>query len=460
MQFPLKPYTAYKPSGVQWIGNVPEHWDVRRLKRVLKERDTRSTGGREQLLRVSQYTGVTQRAPADGSDMPDSRAESLVGCKSVERNDLVVNIMLAWNGSMGVSKYRGIVSPAYCVYEFMPPGLPWYFHYLIRSEIYKAYIKTASTGVVDSRLRLYTDDLYRLYAIVPRLPEQAAIVRYLNHFDDRIRRYISANERLIRLQEEEKRSVIHRAVTRGLDPNVRFKPSGVDGLGDVPAHWEMGPLKRAFQSMDYGISESASDSGDIRLLTMAHLNDGEVNVPANGGVDFVNRHLLLRKNDLLFNRTNSQELVGKVGLFTGHGSPVTFASYLVRMRPCPNHEPAYLNLVLNEFSFISRARREAIPSLHQSNLNPTRYGRLHVVLPPKQEQQTILRALKKKTANFRHAISRARRQIKLLQEYRTRLIADVVTGKLDVCGASARSPEIDSLETKSGPTRERREAAS
>ena len=459
MQFPVKPYTAYKPSGVQWIGNVPEHWDVRRLKRVLKERDTRSTGGREQLLRVSQYTGVTQRAPADGSDMPDSRAESLVGYKSVERNDLVVNIMLAWNGSMGVSKYRGIVSPAYCVYEFMPPGLPWYFHYLIRSEIYKAYIKTASTGVVDSRLRLYTDDLYRLYAIVPRLPEQAAIVRYLDHVDERIRRCVSVKQKLIRLLEEEKKALIKRAVTRGLDPDVRLKRSGVEWLGDVPAHWEVGPVKRAFLSMDYGISESATDSDNIRLLTMAHLNDGKVNVPANGGVDFVNPHLLLRKNDLLFNRTNSQELVGKVGLFTGHDCPVTFASYLVRMRPCPNHEPAYLNLVLNDSSFISRARREAIPSLHQSNLNPTRYGRLHVVLPPKQEQQTILRALRKETKDFRHAIRRTYRQIELLQEYRTRLVADVVTGKLDVRGASARSPEIDSLETESGPAREQKKAS-
>ena len=161
---------------------------------------------------------------------------------------------------------------------------------------------------------------------------------------------------------------------------------------------------------------------------------GQVKVPADGGVDFVDRHLLLRENDLLFNRTNSQELVGKVGLFTGHSSPVTFASYLVRMRPVSNHEPAYLNFVLNESSFISRARREAIPSLHQSNLNPTRYGRLHVVLPPKHEQQNILRTLRRETTDYRHAISRARRQIELIQEYRTRLIADVVTGKLDVRG--------------------------
>ena len=252
---------------------------------------------------------------------------------------------------------------------------------------------------------------------------------------------MSAKRKLIALLEEEKQAVINQAVTRGLDPNVRLKPSGVEWLGDVPEHWEVGPVKRAFTSMDYGISESASDSGTIRLLTMGHLKDGKVTVPTDGGVDFINPYLLLQQGDLLFNRTNSQELVGKVGLFVGHDSPVTFASYLVRMRPHPSHEPEYLNMALNDASFISRARREAIPSLHQSNLNPTRYGRIHIPLPSREEQQTILRTLRKETTSLRNAIARARRQVELLQEYRTRLIADVVTGKLDVREAAARLPD-------------------
>lgn len=116
----LKPYPMMKDSGVPWLGAVPEHWEVRRLKYVLKERDMRSLDGNEQLLRVSQFTGVTERKRADGGDEPDTRAESLVGYKRVESHDLVVNIMLAWNGSMGVSSFAGIASPAYCVYRFRP----------------------------------------------------------------------------------------------------------------------------------------------------------------------------------------------------------------------------------------------------------------------------------------------------------------------------------------------------
>ena len=239
----LYPYAAYKASGVPWLGDVPMHWETRRLKYLLQERDNRSPDGREQLLRVSQYTGVTERKRIDGRDSPDTRAESLVGYRRVRRNNLVVNIMLAWNGSMGVSRFRGITSPAYCVYQFLPGTHPWYFHHLLRSPMYKAYIKTSSTGVVESRLRLYTDDLYQLQAPVPPLAEQAAIVRHLEYVDRRVRRYVRAKEKLIGLLEEEKQAIINQAVTRGLDPSVRMKPSGVEWLGDVPGGWGVRRLK-------------------------------------------------------------------------------------------------------------------------------------------------------------------------------------------------------------------------
>ncbi len=259
-------------------------------------------------------------------------------------------------------------------------------------------------------------------------------MRYLDRADERIRRAISAKERLIELLTEQRQAVIHRAVTRGLDPYARLKDSGVEWLGDVPAHWRVTPIKRAFVSMDYGISASASDSGVIRLLTMGDLNQGRVTVPTTGGVNSVDASLLLKKGDLLFNRTNSQELVGKVGLFAGYPTPVTFASYLVRLRPNSQNKPEYLNALLNDAAILSHIRREAIPSSHQSNLNPTRYGRIKVPLPPLNEQVSIMEHLDKATSDIDAAIDNAQRQIDLLRDYRTRLIADVVTGRVDVRG--------------------------
>lgn len=213
----LKPYPAYKDSDVAWLGQVPEHWSERRLKYLLRERDARSETGTEQLLSVSQYAGVTERKRSDSLEEPDTRAESLVGYKRVDPGELVVNIMLAWNGSMGVSRYAGIVSPAYCVYRFEALAEPWYFHHLLRSPVYKARIKAVSTGVVESRLRLYTDDLYRLMALLPPLPEQTAIVEYLDAQTAKIDAAISAARREIELLREYRERLISDVVTGKVD---------------------------------------------------------------------------------------------------------------------------------------------------------------------------------------------------------------------------------------------------
>ena len=445
-----QPYPAYKPPGVEWLGDIPMHWEVRRLRTVAEMRVSnvdKHTKEDELPVRLCNYVDVykndriTQAIPfmrATASRDEVKRfglkpGDVLITKDSEAWDDIGVPALVAESSDDLLSGYHlALLRPfrttigAYLALALQSKGVAYQFH-------------VGANGV--TRYGLTHTTIQSVCLPLPPLPEQRAIVRYLDHVDERIRRYVTAKEKLIALLEEERQAVIHRAVTRGLDPNVPLKPSGVQWLGDVPAHWEVMPVKRAFLSMDYGISESASDSGTIRILTMGHLRDGRVVVPPGGGVDSVSLSLLLEKGDLLFNRTNSQELVGKVGLFVGHESPVTFASYLVRLRPRPNHEPEFLNMALNDTSFLSRSRREAIPSLHQSNLNPTRYGRLHIALPSKEEQQSILLALRQKIAAIDDAITRARRQIELLREYRTRLIADVVTGKLDVRETAANLPE-------------------
>jgi restriction endonuclease S subunit len=231
-----------------------------------QELDSRSTSGQEQLLRVSQFTGVTQRLRAEGQDEPDTRAASLVGYKRVEPDELVINIMLAWNGSMGVSKYSGIASPAYCVYRFRPDASPWYFHHLLRSPAYKAKIKAMSTGVVESRLRLYSDDLFRIEALLPLPDEQAAIVKFIDWANDRLERTIHAKRKVIALLNEQKQTIIHRAVTRGLDPSVALKPSGIPWLGDIPQHWEVLRAKYLYREVD-----ERSNAGNEELLSVSHI---------------------------------------------------------------------------------------------------------------------------------------------------------------------------------------------
>ena len=437
MTYRLPSYPAYRPSSVPWLGNVPAHWKAPRLKGYVTNAIelSRAPIDGELYLALEHVESWTGRFSEAGNGVSFSGQ-----VKRFHAEDVLFGKLRPYLAKVTCPKRNGVCVGEFLVLRPLDGRLsPRYLEHLIRS---KPVIDAIDSSTFGAKMpRADWQFIGNLLFPLPPIPEQRAIVRYLDYADRRIQRYLSAKRKLIALLEEKKQAVVNQAVTRGLDPNVRLKPSGVEWLGDVPEHWEVGPVKRAFLSMDYGISESASDSGIIRLLTMGHLKDGQVMVPNDGGVDSVAPHLLLEKGDLLFNRTNSQELVGKVGLFVGYDSPVTFASYLVRMRPHPSHEPEYLNVTLNDLSFISRARREAIPSLHQSNLNPTRYGHIHIALPPKEEQGVILRTLRKETASLRDAIARARRQIELLQEYRTRLIADVVTGKLDVREAAAQLPD-------------------
>jgi len=424
----LKPYPAMKDSGVPWLGKVPEHWEVRRLKYLLKERDSRSVDGAEQLLRVSQFTGVTERKRADGGDEPDTRAESLVGYKLVEPSDLVVNIMLAWNGSMGVSSFTGIASPAYCVYRFGAQAQPWFFHHLLRSPTYKARIKAVSTGVVESRLRLYTDDLYRLEALLPPLPEQAAIVRFLDHADRRIRRYIRAKQKLIKLLEEQKQAIIHRAVTRGLDPNVRLKPSGVEWLGDVPEHWEVSRVKTEFCCLNRRrVPLSGSERGEMTVRRYDYYG-------ASGVIDKVESYLF--DDELLLIAEDGANLVLRnlpLAIIARGKFWVNNHAHILKPK---RGNLEYLAGVMEQLNYLPWISGAAQPKLTQDRLMS-----IAVAVPPREEQDSIIARAAADTAVPRAAIDHAKREISLLREYRTRLIADVVTGKLDVREAVAGLPD-------------------
>ena len=318
-----------------------------------------------------------------------------------------------------------------------------FYAHLLREMARRQFILALAKGVRERSTDFRYSEFAGIWLPIPSRNEQDAIVAFLGEALTDIDRYIRAKQRLLALLREQKQAIIHQAVTRGLDASALLKPSGVAWLGEVPAHWEVKALKYAFHSMDYGISATATDRGTIPLLTMGNIKDGKVAVPDNGGVESVDEHYLLQDGDLLYNRTNSAELVGKVGLFRDDKrSKVTFASYLVRLKPLAENDSAYLNYLLNSPTILGVARQLAVPSLHQSNLNPTRYGRIQVAIPPVSEQRQIVDYLQGATADLERTTAVTELQINLIQEYRTRLIADVVTGKVDVRAAAALRVEV------------------
>ncbi len=414
----LKPYAEYKESGQEWLGRVPAHWDVRRTKLILREVDSRSTTGKEQLLRVSQYTGVTQRKAADGSDAPDTRAASLVGYKRVSVNDLVINIMLAWNGSMGVSRFDGIASPAYCVYRLNKGAQPWYFHQLFRLPLYKGRIKAVSTGVIESRLRLYSDDLGRIEAILPPPDEQAAIVRFLDHANRKIDGFIRAKRKLIGLLNEQKQAIIQTAISKVSPPDCKTMPVRAV-LRPVK---RMGHPTKTLLSLfrDYGVIPKDSRENknvDVRDLALCQL---------------------VKPGDVVMNKMKAWQGSIAVSSLEGIVSP----DYMVlefKIKPIVED---FFHYALRSPSMVANYRKQAYgvrPG--QWRLMYPDFCRLRLPVPSIEEQQSIVDHIKSETAALTTAIARTEREITLMQEYRTRLTADLVTGKLDVREAAAKLPE-------------------
>ena len=268
---------------------------------------------------------------------------------------------------------------------------------------------------------------------VPSLPEQAAIVRFLDHADRRIRRYIRAKQKLIKLLEEQKQAIIHRAVTRGLDPNVRLKPSGVEWLGDVPEHWEVKKLRLLFR---YAKGRRAAE------LTNEYIGRHSGSFPvfsgqteANGLMGNIDSYEFDFSEPVVFvttvgARAMSTRLVSgrfslsqNCALIIPRGLETVSAYFEPVLQRVFDYEKASISLIMQ-------------PSLRFGDLN-----RLHVPVPPVPEQLTIVRFLDEEITRLSCETERAHHEISLLREYRTRLIADVVTGKLDVREAAARLPE-------------------
>lgn len=440
----LRPYSTYKQSGVPGLGEIPSHWTMRRLKHILSERDSRSMDGSEQLLRVSQYTGVTERKSALPGGEPDTRAESLVGYRLVAPMDLAVNIMLAWNGSLGVSRFAGIVSPAYGVYRFRGDAAPWYFHYLLRSPAFKDYIKSASTGVVESRLRLYTDDLFRLSACVPPAAEQTSIARFLDHADRCIRRYIHAKQQLIELLEEQKRAIIHRAVTHGLDPSVRLRTSGVEWLGNMPEHWELAPLKRYVAFLEGpGIMAADFREQGVPLLRISCLTG---TVATLRGCNFLDpsdvakrwAHFAVEPGDYLLSASGSLGTIARSSEAVVGAIPYTG---IIRLWPrrADAVEMEYVRYFMTSDLFAAQVSFMKA-GVGLEHFGPTHLNRMLLLLPPRAEQERIVAELEAQTATLDASISSSRREVDLLNELRSNLVAEVVTGKLDVRAAAARIP--------------------
>ena len=431
MSFPR--YPEYKDSGVKWLGSAPSSWRRARFKEVFREREERSIAGEEMLLSVSAYTGVTPRSEIleDGDHL--SRAESLEGYKVCYPNDLVMNIMLAWNRGLGMSPLHGICSPAYSVFQVVDGSSPRYLHYLLRSDEYIRYFKAFSAGVIDSRLRLYPDAFGALSTYLPSPQEQEKIAGFLDHETAKIDALVAEQNLLITLLKEKRQAVISHAVTKGLDPSVPMKDSGVEWLGEVPAHWEVKQIRQitqilrgkfthrprndpAFYDGDYPFIQTGDVTGAKRYITefKQTLNDKGAAVSKEFPRGTLVMTIAANIGDVAVLDFPAYFPDSMVGLVPGSNVDLMFLFYLVKSMK----QPLEMNATIST----------------QMNLNAEQIGSLSACCPPIDQQRQIVLHLDAETQQLDELIDEAQVTTALLKERRSALISAAVTGQIDVRG--------------------------
>ena len=440
----LKPYAEYKESGSKWLGAVPAEWEVRHLRTLISKRAERDRPDLP-LLSVAREKGVFVRSMTDADENHNVIPEDLTNYKVARAGNLVINKMKAWQGSMGIAPCDGIVSPAYFVFDFRIANQA-FGQRLLRSKPYVAHFAQASDGVRVGQWDLSIPGMRQIPVLVPSEDEQAAIVRFLDYANRKIDGFIRAKRKLIGLLNEQKQAIIHRAVTRGLRPDVPLKPSGIPWLGDIPMHWEMRMLRQILtrkterNQPNLPLLSVVREKGVIKRDT-ENFEDNHNFIP-----DDLSNYKVVRVGQFAMNKMKAWQGSFGVSQFEGIVSPAYFVFDLHHVGGAFFHTAIRSKAYVPSFTRASDGVRVGQWDLAESRMRDTPF-----FVPPSDEQQAIVEYVAKATETANTAIARTEREIALMQEYRTRLTADLVTGKLDVREAAARLP-APPVETAVEPT--------
>ena len=455
----MRPYPDYRHSGVNRLGRVPEHWEVRRLKHslgvnvaVLPE-DTEPDYEFRYIDIGSVETGELTSDPIPlRFETAPSRARRVVRPGDTLLSTVRTYLKAVWHAEDDVRDL--VASTGFAVLTPRPLLLPKFVGYACRSEPFTNHVTAESVGVVYPAIaeaRLAS----ALRLCIPPLPEQRAIVRFLDHADRRIRRYIRAKERLIELLEEQKQAIIHQAVTGQIDvqtgrPYPAYKDSGVEWLGEVPEHWGVRKLRSHFRRHGSGTTPSEKEhfGGSVSWVMSGDLNDGEVDSTSRT----VTRRAIGELPALKMYPPESLVVamygatIGRTGILSINAC--TNQACFVLADPFPDTDTVFFQAVLVS------ARRELVSRSFgggQPNINAEVVRSFRVPSPTFSEQEAIASFVKRTAVCIDAVAMLSKREIDLVHEYRIRLIADVVTGQLDAREVAANFPDIDPLAAKDAP---------
>ncbi|MCF6441125.1 restriction endonuclease subunit S [Pseudoalteromonas luteoviolacea] len=437
-------YEAYKDSGVEWLGIVPEHWDISPLcsKATLKSITNRND---EELLSVYLDKGVIRFQDVE-SKRTNVTSLDLSKYQLVEIGDFVLNNQQAWRGSVGVSDYQGIVSPAYLILKLTEEINPRFGNYFFRDRNMVSQYLICSKGVGTIQRNLYWPQLKRVPIALPSFSEQTAIANFLDKKTAQIDEAIAIKEKQIELLKERKQIIIQQAVTQGISyegkPDAPMKDSGVDWIGEIPEHWDISKV-RYLGTTQNGISAGAEYFGSgFPFVSYGDVYKNrelpsKVSGLAKSSTNDRKQYSIL-ENDILFTRTSeTAEEIGFASICMKTIKDSTFAGFLIRFRPTKRlfkgFSKYYFNAAMMREYFVKEMNLVIRASLSQELLK-----NLPVLLPSLDEQELIFNYLENETSKIEDAIDIQIQQIEKLKEYKTTLINSAVTGKIKV-------PEVDSV---------------
>lgn len=417
-----------KDSGIEWIGEIPKEWKIDKIKYHLKRNEPKNHGNAI-VLSVYRDYGVIPKDSRD--DNHNVTSEDTSKYKYVKKGQLVINKMKAWQGSLAVSDYNGIVSPAYFIYDFTDEEYNHkYFHYLVRS-CYKEEFKRISGGIREGQWDLSPEAFANTLALLPPLVEQKYIANYLDIQCSEIDATAEDIQKEISLLEEYKKSVITEAVTKGLNPDAEMKDSGIEWIGEVPKHWVTIRIGNAFSIRN---ERNYLPMEQVQLLSLYSgkgvFPTGEEGTTNRGNhAQTVADYKIVKKNDIVVNIILAW--MGSLGISNYNG--VVSPAYDVYI---PNEEkvvPHYYHYVFRTSGIANECYRygRGIMMMRWRTYS-SEFKRIHVPFPPLEEQQQIADFLDSKCSEIDAIIADKKRQLDILADYKKSLIYEYVTGKKEV----------------------------
>lgn len=412
-----------KDSGIEWIGMIPKNWNVDKIKYHLKRNEPKNPGNVEVLSVYREYGVIPKNSRDDNHNIT---SEDTSKYKYVKKGDLVINKMKAWQGSMGVSEYEGIVSPAYFIYNFTDNYFDKkYFHFLIRN-CYKDEFRRISGGIREGQWDLSADLFADELVLIPPIKEQIKIVEFLNTKCAEIDTLYSDIEKQIEILEEYKKSIITEAVTKGLDPDVEMKDSGIEWMGMVPSTWESNKVLNCIDFIGgsqppLSYFEGEEKEGYVRLIQNRDYKTDDY-------MTFVPKRMVTKFCEV------DDVMIGRYGppLFVLHRG-LKGAYNVAIMKAVPKLlDREFMAFYLQNYTLLQYIESFSKRTAGQAGVNTDILKKYPIYVPPMEEQKEIAIYLEKKCIEIDNVIGKKKEQLETLEQYKKSLIYEYVTGKKEV----------------------------